>query len=178
MTFDGFGNGRIVAKDRFDETGTYVIEGANITLVTNNRVLVFNLDKTAKTFTVDNSVPKGNDIVSGKTFNASYMFAVEEDGETTGMYTANTTIEFRESGVVEITSSSEECVEETGSYAPLFVGVGTYSVSLNRITITVNGYTIVLETSSVINASVLSVVSNTISPDAVGYFSTNVKFTL
>lgn len=178
LTFDGFGNGRIVVKDRFDETGTYVIEGANITLVTNNRVLVFNLDKTAKTFTVNNSVPKGNDIVSGKTFNASYMFAVEEDGETTGMYTANTTIEFRESGVVEITSSSEECVEETGSYAPSFVGVGTYSVSLNRITITVNGYTIVLETSSVINASVLSVVSNTISSDTVGYFSTNVKFTL
>ncbi len=170
LILDGFGNATLR-----DMSGTYTVDGNKVTFATTDKAYSITLDKTSMTFTVI-QLTIDNGLVEGRTFTLKHIITAEENGEQTGAYSATTTICFKANGKVSITSSSEEYVEDYGSYNSVLSGEGTFSVNMFEITININGYTIVLRANGLNSPSMLTVISTTAPADSVGYFGANDKF--
>jgi hypothetical protein len=123
-----------------------------------------------------------NSLVEGKSFKASYNF-------TCGgyPYTATTSFKFGKNGVVTIVSASPShddgeaaCTDDR--YDPSFAsktGVnGHYSVSGNKITITVNNETFVFTIDNVLDVTSITCIETSVQSDEHGYFSVKTLFTL
>lgn len=175
ITLDGFGTFTA------DKVGSYVLEGRIATVNVGGQFSVYRLDNVNWTAQLLD-IKFDASLVIGKNFTAEYNFFCDNYP-----YLAYTTFEFKANGVVVVKSTSAEhddgseytdaCID---TYAPPFasaVGVsGVYSVSVNKITVQVNGYTIVFEMPNVVTGDVLKCISTTIENSAHGFFDKGTTF--
>ena len=115
-------------------------------------------------------------LVSGFTYYATYTFACGSE-----LYEATTSIRF-EAGEVKILSTSEShdsgdgmCTDDSG-YAPPFVGMGTYTVKGDVITVNIKGYTMVFIVTDVTTSAQIVCESTTIKSSDHGYFGAGRAF--
>lgn len=174
LIVDGFGN---ISTGTL--SGTYTLNGNVMTVVFGLTAAVYRLDNENMTFEKIN-ITLDSSLVSGKTYEASYSFVCSGY-----FYTAETKMTFSRSGKVTIISTSEEhdsgsegCIED--SYLPVFAsktGVqGTYNVSGNQVTVTVNGYTFTFTIKDVLNPSELVTNKTTLDSSEQGYFGVGTVF--
>ena len=178
ITLDGFGTFTA------EKIGTYVLDGRIATVNVGGELTVYRLDN--KNWTAQKlDIKFDASLVLGKNFTAEYNFIC--DGYP---YLANTTFEFKANGVVVVKSTSAEhdggsesvdsCMVDT--YAPEFASAngvsGTYSVSGNKITVQVNGFTIVFEMQNVVTGDVLTCISTTINNSTHGFFDNGTAFVI
>lgn len=176
LVLDGFGNATLG-----DKVGTYTIEDDVVTLSMDSQTKVYRVDKVAYTYEVVN-ISLDNSLLEGKTYEASHVFTCGNF-----RYTANTSFQFGANGVVKVISTSashddgeDACGEDL--YEPKYAskkGVeGTYVVTGNRVTITVNGYVFVFTINNVVKTNKITCSSTTVQKDAHGYFAVDTVFTL
>lgn len=167
LVLDGFGNLTLDTSK-----GEYQINAnKTITATIDGNVFFYTIDRTANTFGVSSMVVD-NSILENKNLSAKYTFG-------SSAYTTITTFYFMADGKVRITSVSEECVDDLGSYAPIFITSGTlanYQVNKNTLTITVNGETFVFKIKDVSVANAIETTSTTLGSTAVGYFKVGTTF--
>ena len=178
ITLDGFG------LFTSDVIGSYTLNGRLATVNVAGELTVYRLDNihwTAQKLDVKFDAS----LVVGKSFTAEYNFMCGSYP-----YLASTTFEFKANGVVIIKSTSSE--HDSGSdytdscdsdeYSPVFAsesGVsGSYSVSMNKITVQVNGVTIVFEMPNVVTADTLICFSTTIDNSTHGFFDKGTTFVI
>jgi len=130
----------------------------------------------------DSDVKLDATLVEGKTYSADFAFTCEN---SIYRYTATTTFRFGQNGVVEVTSTcpdhdSGEYVCEEDKYEAVYANAagarGTYTVSGDVVTVTVNGFTFTFTVKDVSVASVLVCSSTTVGGAAHGYFSVGTAF--
>lgn len=178
ISLDGFGV--FIAE----KVGTYVLEGRIATANVGGELTVYRLDN--KNWTAQKlDIKFDASLVSGKNFTAEYNFIC--DGYP---YLATTTFEFKANGVVVIKSTSLEHDEGSETidyclmdkYSPAFASAngvsGSYSVSANKITVQVNGFTIVFEMPNVVTGDILTCISTTIDNSTHGFFDKGTTFVI
>ncbi len=176
LVIDGFGTAALGAM-----TGSYRITDKGILTVTYSTtdVRLYRLDTTAFTYQVLKTA-SGEALVAGSTYSGSYLFVCGNYS-----YTAETSFVFRDGGVVIVRSTSAEhdsgedfCYDDT--YAPSFASAegveGSYTVTADRVTVTVNGETFVFHISNLLEAGELVCESTTVASDAHGQFDEGTAF--
>ncbi len=176
LVVDGFGNVTLGAL-----AGTYRITNTGVITVTYNAadVKLYRLNAADMTYTVV-VTPTGEALVAGATYSGSYSFVCGY-----APYTADTRFEFRAGGVVVVYSSSYEhddgedaCFDD--SYSPTFASVegveGSYTVTGDRVTVSVAGETFVFLISNLQGAGELVCESTTVASDAHGRFGVGTAF--
>ncbi len=162
-------------------SGTYRITGTGILTVTfaSDDVRLYRVNTTDMTYT-EVAVPTGEDLLAGATYSATYNFICGNYA-----YAADTSFEFLAGGVVVIRSTSDEhdsgedfCYDD--SYTPSFAsqnGVeGSYTVTGDHVTVTVNGETFVFHITNLLGAGELVCESTTLASDAHGCFAKGTAF--
>ncbi len=171
LFLDGFGNAT------FDGvTVPYTVTDGIVFVTVSGTVRAFRTDRTAGTYT-ELSYVAGNAMLAGKALSASYTFTCSGYS-----YSADTRFVFGTNGRVTVyTTSSDhdgECEEDV--YLPAFgskTGVsGTYSVTGDRVTVTVGGETFVFRIPNVVSVSRMICESTTLSSGEQGYFRTGETF--
>jgi hypothetical protein len=173
LVSDGFKNATIDGK-----SGTYTLYGNCMTFTSGGDITIYTFNSSNGTFAVYN-LALDNSLVNGKSFSSTYSYTTSES------YSANsatTTFSFGDDGVVKITSSSSDDDEDYGynTYSPLFApngkSSGTYSVSGNVITITVEGYTLKFTIGNLLNITEIVCSSTNVTSGTDGYFAANTTF--
>ncbi len=169
LVLDGFGNATYNGVK-----GSYVIcTNDEIYFTSNNQYLIFVLSLNDKTF-------EPSDTVVDKTLVVGYTFSAEYScysSTSYGNYSVVTSFEFIQGGRVIITSASDDYAElEYETYDAPFAGTGNYTLTGDVIKVTIDGSVIEFKISNVVILDQLTVISTTLSSDAVGYFSTNTRF--
>lgn len=174
LIVDGFGNAKYGTL-----SGTYTLNGKNLTFVSTEITKVFVLNKENKTYEIYDIV-LDNSLVEGKTFTGEHQFSCGNY-----IYTASTSFSFEVGGKVIITSTSsshdegeDSCGEDL--YQPGFAsktGVeGTYTVSGNKLIVNVGDYQFEFIISDLINVSMIKCSETNVSSDAHGYFKIGTSF--
>lgn len=176
LVLDGFGNVTLG-----DKVGTYTVEDDVVTVSMDSRVEVYQVNKTQYTYEVV-SINLDNSLLEGKTYSGTHMFTCGNY-----RYTADTSFQFGKNGVVKVisTSSSHDDGEDACGddlYEPKYAskkGVeGSYVVTGNRVTITVNGCVFVFTINNVIKTDRITCSSTSLQKDVHGYFAVDTVFTL
>lgn len=174
ITFDGFGKGTFEGKGNI----TYRIKGDMVTISFDDSENVIACKPNPATGETKLLTPVGSGsmLVSGFTYYATYTFACGSE-----LYEATTSIRF-EAGEVKILSTSEShdsgdgmCTDDSG-YAPPFVGMGTYTVKGDVITVNIKGYTMVFIVTDVTTSAQIVCESTTIKSSDHGYFGAGRAF--
>lgn len=171
LILDGFG-----AATYGTRKGEYAASGSSITVLFGTEVGVFRIDTKTKTYTVSTTAVDSK-LFAGKSFSAEYNFFCQND-----MYKAITVFEFKDDGKVTVKSASvahdEDCDDK---YDPEFAtasGVeGTFTVVGNKITVKVNGKTIVFTFTDAVGLDTLTCTSTDVSSSSHGYFKPDSEFT-
>lgn len=166
LTIDGFGNAKCGSL-----IGAYKASGSSITVVSGETVKAYALDTKIGAYTVLN-IALDETLVAGKSYSYSYNFVTDD------AYPTTTTITFKTGGVAEIKSVSADYTAENGKYEPDFVGEGTYTVSGNKIILKISNKIFAFCIDNVIQCDLITLVSTTLSSDAVGYFGVGSIFVL
>ncbi len=163
LVLDGFG-----ALSLGGAAGRYMLhDGNRITVILPDSVAVYRLSTSSMTYqALDYALD--NTLVEGKKMSASVSFTAEEES-----YRAETVLDFQKEGVVNVSSSSDY-----QGYGSVIAGTGTYSLSGNTLTITVNSYTIVFNVPDVITVNRIVCTSTNVSANSNGYFAKDTEFTL
>lgn len=176
IVLDGFGNAVIGST-----SGTYVLNKNVVTISTISTTKVFILDNANYTYEEAN-IQLDESLVKGKVYTATYNFVCSYY-----VYSADTSFSFGDNGKVTIKSVSpshddgEDACEED-LYSPSFASkngvTGTYTVSGNKITISVNGITFVFTMYDVLEQDTITCTSTTLDSESHGYFAVNTEFTV
>lgn len=178
LVLDGFG-----AAQKDGEKGTYTINSnGSVSVSVGTEYFVYDVDLASHTYK-DSSVCLDETLVVGKTFSAKYIFVCENGGNYP--FSATTSFVFGENGRVKAISTSTEHDDGTDScgydvYSPTFASktgmVGTYSVSANKITVSVGGEVFVFVISDVSAPSKIICESTSVTSNAHGYFAAGTIF--
>lgn len=173
LVLDGFG-GAVCGSF----VGTYRQSGGLVLVTSSDTLRAYRTNAAAKTYT-EVSVSLDAAAFAEKTYVARYTFVCDYG------YEATTSFTFHADGTVSVTSvspahddSTSGCVDDL--YDPPFASAkgtsGTFSVSLDCLTVHVNGYTFTFRVGDVVNLTRLTTLSTTVPSDAHGYFGTNTDF--
>ena len=173
LVLDGFG--RAVCGSF---AGTYRQSGGLLIVTSSDTLRAYRTNAAAKTYT-EVSVSLDATAFADKTYVAKYTFVCDYG------YEATTSFTFHADGTVTVTSVSPAhddptsgCVDDL--YDPPFASAkgtsGTFTVSLDCLTVHVNGYTFTFRVADVVNLTRLTALSATVPSDAHGYFGTNTDF--
>lgn len=173
IILDGFGNATIG-----NISATYTLNGRTGILVSSSDTIVCNFNIDTYEYTILD-IKLDASLVSGKTFSADHTFYCGYSA-----YTAHTKFVFNEKGKVIVYSvsdnhdSSNGCMDDIyeAPYASKNGVDGTYSVTGNILTVTVNGYVITFTIDDVVKSSQITCKSTTIPSDAHGYIEVETIF--
>ena len=173
---DGFGNATIGSV-----FATYTLNGRTGILITSTDTLVCNFNIDTYEYTVLD-VKLDASLVNGKSFSAAHTFYCGYYA-----YTAQTKFVFSDKGKVTVYSVSENhdggsdaCMEDIyeAPYASKSGVVGTYLVSGNILTVTVNNYVITFIIDDVVKGTQITCKTSTITSDLHGYIEIGTVFTI
>lgn len=175
LVLDGFGEVTFGSK-----TGSYTHYGNGVTALFGSEIKVFNINTSDKTYEESGKAVDVR-LLAGKSFEAVHIF--ECDMGENSAYRAVTTFEFLENGKVVVKSSSSEHDEEcSDKYNPEYAtgeGIeGTFTVVGNKITVTVNGKTIVFTFTDAVGLGAITCSQTGISASSHGYFAVGTEFYL
>lgn len=178
LVLDGFGVAWIE-----NVKGIYTVNAnGSISVSTVDKYYVYVLDMESYTYETS-TISLDETLVVGKTFSATYIF-ICENGDNYP-FTATTSFIFGEGGRVKVVSASSDHDEGSDScgydtYSPTFASptgmVGTFSVSANKITVSVGGESFVFEIVDVSIANRIVCESTSVTSSAHGYFATGTQF--
>ena len=175
LVIDGFGTATLGAK-----SAKYQINAdgsASVYFADGLKVYVLSGGKYS-----DSAIKLDATLVEGKTYTAQYSFRCEN---SIIAYEATTTFRFGRDGVVEVTSvspdhDSGDFACESDRYEAVYANDagarGTYTVSDDVVTVTVNGFTFTFTIKDVSVAGVLICSSTTVDSGAHGYFAVGTAF--
>ena len=175
LILDGFGEVTLGEK-----SGTYQAWGTGITVLFGSEIKVFRIYTRTNTYEESNT-PIDETLFAGKTYTLTHTFFCENDSETP--YSATTIFEFKADGIVTVKSSSEEHNEGCNDiYSPEFAtesGMdGIFTVAGNKITVEVNGKTIVFAFTDAVGLYTITCSSTDVNSSSHGYFNAGTVFTL
>ena len=162
LILDGFG-----ALTLGGVAGTYMLHDANrATVILPSGVAVYRLSTNTWTYRVlDYSLD--NTLLENKKMQTELTFAVD-----TEIYRAQIVLSFQKNGVVNIAVTSDY-----EGYQPVIAGTGTFTVSGNTLSITINGYTIKFTITDVIKVDRLVCTETNVPLGRDGYFARGTAFT-
>lgn len=174
LVLDGFGEATVG-----ESKGSYVVYGSGVTVTFDTEIKTYRIDIPAKTYTVSDKA-LDETLFEGLSFSATYSFECE-NGDEYSLYTATTIFEFKEDGKVVVKSSSADHDEDcTDIYSPEFAtesGIeGTFTVDANKITVSVNGKTIVFTFTDAFGLGAITCSQTDVDESSHGYFGTNRQF--
>ncbi len=178
LVVDGFGKVTLTA-DSQTKYGTYQINSAKeIMAQFGNDFCVYTIDNGV--FEVYN-ITLNNSLVEGSTYIYQGVGDSSAEGESSSWestYNFETSFTFGANGIVTIDSTLilEEDETATLQYAPTYVGVGSYSVKGNVVTVTIGENTFLFQIDKVIYAKQLICTSTTLSESDHGYFKVDATF--
>ena len=173
LILDGFGLATLGEK-----TGSYVAYGTGITVMFGSELKTYRIDTKAGTYTESNIDIAAS--LAGNSFSAKYTFLCENSDEYSS-YLATTVFEFKADGKVMVKSSSDEHDEDCNDiYEPAFATKagteGTFTVAGNKITVSVNGVTIVFTFTDAFGLNTITCSTTSVDPQSHGYFAQNTVF--
>ncbi len=171
LILDGFGNATLGAS-----VGTYTSYGSSITVISANGVAIYRINTQTGEYTVSET-EVNEALFADKSFSAQYSFVCNHSEE---LFSAVTVFEFKADGKVIVKSSSAEHDECGDLYAPEFATAegleGTFAVAGNKITVTVNGKTIVFTFTDAVGLIKIKCYSADVSSSSQGYFRPDTEF--
>ena len=174
LILDGFGKATLGTR-----SGSYAAHGSGITVIFENEVKIYTISRQNSTYAVSTTAVNAA-LFAGKSFSAEYSFVCDNSDD---VYTAVTVFEFKAGGKVTVKSTSAEHDEDCGqdTYNPVFASKdgrdGTFTVAGNKITVSVNGKTIVFTFTDAVGLNFIKCYSTDVSSSSHGYFATDREFT-